>query len=304
MIDIHIATRDRPTELFGLLESIREQSSAEKFNIVILDDGGGTPIANYYFLQYMFNRLKCEGHNVVIIRNEIASGVSKARQTLVDWSLKNSKSKLFARIDDDSILECDYIFKLLKVIDNGYDVASGIVPHFGSPETIRDIKFVEPVIGYCELNDKGELIANYDDCSTHFTEEKILPSPHFRSCALFKREIFENGIDYNSRLSKNGFREEQILSFKIISKGYKIGIHTGAIAWHLATPSGGERDTMNLGAFNQQIFDETTKRIFEEKGDFIKSYYNNLGVIPIKKTNGELLKSINLVNKKEDIKLL
>ena len=302
-IDIHIANKDRPTELFGLLQSLRTQSY-QNFDVVILDDGSGTNIQSYYFLQYIINRMKCENHNVVIIRNDIPSGVSRARQQLIDWSLKNSKAELLCRIDDDSILDINYLDKLLEVIDTGYDVASGVVPHFGSPETKRDIKFVEPIIGYCQMNAEGSLIANFDDCGYTYTEEKILPSPHFRSCAMFKREIFENGISYDNRLSKNGFREEQWLSFLIISKGYKIGCNTGAIAWHQNTPSGGERDTMNLGAFNQQQFDIFVKRLFEEKGDFLAKYYKDIDVYPKRYTKGELLKSINLVNVKEDINLL
>src|SRR3990167_10000845 len=98
-IDIHIANKDRPTELFGLLQSLRTQSY-QNFDVVILDDGSGTNIQSYYFLQYIINRMKCENHNVVIIRNDIPSGVSRARQQLIDWSLKNSKAELLCRIDD------------------------------------------------------------------------------------------------------------------------------------------------------------------------------------------------------------
>lgn len=304
MIDIHICNKDRPTELALLLQSLMNQTYKE-FQIIILDDGSSTPISSYYFLQYLIQRIKINGNNVIIVRNEIPSGVSKARQQLVNWSLENSTSKYFARIDDDSICDKEYLHKLLLVIDEGYDIAGGVVPHIADINTKRNIKNVEPIIGYCELDDIGELIVNFDDCGTLFNEEKILPSPHFRSSALFKREVFENGVSYNNRLSKNGFREEQWISWLAILKGFKIGINTGAINWHLATPSGGERDTMNMTKFNQDRFEEFTKEIFLDKGDFLKDYYiNTLKVTPRKVSDLEKLKSTNLVSIKKEVGLI
>ncbi len=301
-IDIQICTRDRPTELYGLLQSLRTQT-IQKFDIYILDDGGKTSTSSYYFIQYIINRMQLEGHNVKLLRNEIPSGVSKARQILVDYSLKNTKSKLYCRIDDDTLLEPDYLEKLLFVINDGYDIASGVTTSISQPDWKRDIKYISPIIGYCELDKEGNIIFNGDDCGIDYIDNVILLSPHFRSCAMFKREVFEGGVDYSSRLSKNGFREEQIISFKAICKGFKIGVHTGANALHLMTPSGGERDTMNMTGFNEQIFRETTKKLFEEHGDFLDKYYKKyLGKNYKKPAKMEYLKSTNLNGLKPEIK--
>lgn len=300
---ITIATRDRPTELFGLLNSLRTQTY-KKFDILIIEDASGTSLQNYYFIPYTINRMVLEGHRIMLIRNEVNKGVSGVRQQAVEEGLKYPQYKYFLRIDDDSIAEPNYIEELFKVIAAGYDIASGVVPPFAHPEMKRDIKFVEPIIGECKLNDRGELIYNGDDCGGLFTEHKILPSHHFRSCAMFKREVFEAGVDYISRLSKNGFREEQLISFKAILKGFKIGCNTGAICWHLLTPSGGERDTMNLCQFNQQITDMTIKRMYEEHGDFISKYNKDIGIIPKERTKTEYLKASNLTYNKKDINIL
>lgn len=296
-ISIQIAVKDRPTELFGLLQSLRTQTY-QKFNVLILDDGSGTVLHNHYFLNHMISRLRFEGHDVKVIRNEIPSGVSKARQQLVDYSLKNGKEEYFLRLDDDVMIEPNYLELLLKVIDEGYDIASGITTPFANPDMKRDVKFVEPVIGDCRLLQSGELYINFDDCGHNYLQSKILPSCHFRSCALIKKKVFENGVNYNSRLSKNGFREEQILSFKALIKGFKIGVHTGANARHLMTPSGGERDTMNMTDFNQKIFEETTKKMYEEHGNFIEDYYKRLKIEPKVYTKEELKKETNLVSNK------
>jgi len=297
---IQIASRDRPTEVALLLQSLRTQTY-KQFNVIILDDGSKTPLANFYFIQYLIQRMTFEGNEVVIIRNDIPSGVSKARQFLVDWTLKNKrKEELLCRLDDDVIIERDYIQKLMEVIDKGYDIASGLTTPLSQPEWVRDVKYVSPVIGYCEFDNEGKLKFSGDDCGYGYDKPEILLSPHFRSCALYKKKIHEEGVDYDSRLSKNGFREEHIISFKAILKGFKIGVHTQANALHLMTPSGGERDTMNMQEFNQKIFEETIKRMFDEHGDFLTKYYkdNGIDIEQLKRSNMEYHKVSNLCNYK------
>lgn len=293
-IVIHIASKDRATEVALLLQSLRTQTFQD-FNILILEDGNNVSLTNFYFIQYLMQRLKIEGHNVKLIKNEISAGVSGARQQLVDYSMKYGDEELICRLDDDVILEPDYLEKLLEVIDKGYDIASGVTTPFVGPIIKRETKFVEPIIGYCELNDKGELIYNGDDCGYEYTEDKILLSPHFRSSALYKKKIHSLGVDYKSRLSKHGFREEQIFSFKAIINGFKIGVRTGANALHLMTPSGGERSTTNMTQFNQDIFEETVKKMFEDHGDFLAEYYKRNNVTPRKLDKDEYIKSNNLI---------
>jgi glycosyltransferase involved in cell wall biosynthesis len=290
---IHICTKDRPSEVAMLLQSLRTQTYQD-FDVLILEDGSTTPLQSYYFLPAIITLMKMEGHYVKVIRNEQPSGVSRARQQLVDYAMTNLPHKLYLRLDDDIICENNYIEELKKGLDSGYDLMSGLTVPFG-PIFKRDIKIVEPIIGYCEFDDKGELIANFDDCGTTYHQKKILPTTHFRSCALYKKELHNKGVDYNSRLSRNGFREEQIFSFKAIIKGFKLGVNTSAVNYHLLTPSGGERDTMNMTNFNQKVFEETTKRMFEDNGDFLKDYYKRIGVKPKVFTKEELIKASNLV---------
>ena len=297
-ISIHICSRDRATEVALLLQSLRTQSY-QQFNILILDDGSLVPLSNFYFIMYLINRLKYEGHDVKLIRNGMPSGVSNARQQLVDFTMENGSEELICRLDDDVIIEPDYLKKLLEVIEAGYDLASGITTPFVNPDMKRENKFVQPIIGRCVLNDKGELIMNMDDCGVEYLNDEIIPAHHFRSCALYKRELHEKGVNYKSRLSNNGFREEQIFSFKAILKGFKLGVHTKANARHLMTPSGGERDTMNMTEFNQEVFEKATKKMFEEHGDFLQDYNEKvLGHKLEAPTKEQLNSQMNLVSKK------
>lgn len=299
---IQIATKDRPTELALLLESLRHQTY-KNINVVVLDDGSTTPIMNYYFITYMIDRLQIEGIGVKVIRNNEPSGVSSARQQLVDYAMRNRKEKWYCRLDDDVVLNEDYFEKLWQVIDKGYDLATGITSAFRGPDAKREVRFVEPIINEVILDDKGVLLKNGDDCGVMYLEDKILPCHHFRSCALYKKELHDMGVDYKNRLSKNGFREEEIFSFKAILAGFKLGCHTGANALHLMTPSGGERDTMDKCGYNQQVFDETVKRMFEDNGNFIEKYNQKLLIIIKKHSDLELLNSSNLIYNKKEVSL-
>ena len=86
-IVINIATRDRPTEVALLLESLRNQTF-QNFDIYIHDDFSGTPVNSYHFLVCMINRLKLDGHKVRFERNAVNLGIPKMRQLMVDNTFK------------------------------------------------------------------------------------------------------------------------------------------------------------------------------------------------------------------------
>jgi len=280
-IDIHIATRDRPTELALLLESLRKQTYQE-FDVFILDDCGGTPLHTYHFLNCIIQRLKLEGHRVEMKRTPFNFGVSRARQELVDWSMKESENDLICRLDDDVVLEADYLEKLVETLKEGWDLVSGVTPPMLSTPLLRETKFVKPIINEVVLNDKGEFVKNCDDCGCIYIEDEVIPTHHFRSCALYKKDIHRAGVNYKSALSKHGFREEEILSFKIILAGFKMAVRTGAVVWHILCQSGGERfsNQQELIKLNEEILVDFTKEMYGKYGNFIEKYNKKLGLEP------------------------
>src|SRR5690348_10707711 len=120
-IEIQVLSCDRPSELGLLIGSLLNQTYKE-WNLNILDDCSGTPLQAYHFLNVLMHRCRDEGHAVNIIRNNTRLGVSKSRQKLVDFCLKETKGELFCRLDDDTIAKTDYLERLVKVIDSGYDL--------------------------------------------------------------------------------------------------------------------------------------------------------------------------------------
>jgi len=261
MIDIQICTRDRATELCLLLQSLRLQTMKD-FNIYILDDASGTPLTSFHFFNSLVGRLKHEGHGVEVMRNTASKGIARARQQLMDIVMKDSDSPFSCRLDDDVVLEPDYLERLLRVIKSGYDIASGVTPPVVAPLHRRPNKFVHPIINRIVLNEKGGFLMNMDDCGRGYMEDEILPAHHFRSNALIKREVHEK-VRYEDTLCEHSFREETFFSLRAHIKGYKIGIDTGAIAWHFAAPSGGERshkEVKEQSLLNQKLLNRWVKR--------------------------------------------
>ena len=266
---VMVCVRDRPTELAMLLTSLYTQTYKD-FDVYILDDQSGTPLQTYHFFNCIVNLFKMQGFKIYILRTDFPHGVSKARQRLVDEALKKDY-KYLCRIDDDVYLEPDFISRLIRVIETGYDLASGVTPPMAGPTFIRDPKFLT-IGNKVVLDNEGNYILNNDDFGMLYTDSKILPAHHFRSSALYKSEIHKK-VNYTpTKLSKHGFREEQIFSYKAQLEGYKIGVDTGAIAWHMQTPSGGERfpDSNDLIKFNEQILLDFTKEHKEQLNKIFK----------------------------------
>lgn len=287
LVDVHICYRDRPSELFGVLLSLYYQTY-KNFRILISDDASGTPLQTYHFLNCIIMRLILRGNKVIINRNDFGIGVSKNRQKLVDISVKDSLADYIMRVDDDVILESDFIERLLKVIDNGYDLASGVTPPVSQPILKREL--TPEILNRVILDNEGNYLFNGDDCGMLYYDDKIIPCHHFRSSALYKIKIHDKVNYLPTKLTKHGFREEMSFSYKCLMNGFKLGVDTGAIAWHQITPSGGERfaDSNELIKQNEEILKEFTK---EHKDELNKIF----GQPQIDKL--ELLKETNLAGK-------
>ena len=288
-IAVLICVKDRPTEISMNLLSLYNQTYKD-FDIYILDDQSGTPLESYHFFNCIINLLKCSNFKVYIKKTEYPHGVSKARQRIVDWALEKDY-KYFCRVDDDVVLEKDFIERLIKVIESGYDLASGVTPPMQSPLFKRDPKYIGDIINRVVLDNDGNYIFNGDDCGILYTDSKILTAHHFRSSALYKSEIHKKVNYLPTKLTKHGFREEQIFSYKMLMEGYKIGVDTKAIAWHQTTPSGGERfpESNELVAQNQKILVEFTK----ENKDKLNKIFGQPNL-----TKQELMKETNLARLK------
>ena len=268
---IHIATRDRWSELALLLQSLRTQT-VQDWDLIILDDQSGTPLTACHFLINLFNRIKLEGHKIKILRNPISFGCCYARNKCIDEDDFDNEYTL--RLDDDVIIEQKYIEKLKNVIElNNYDMASGVVPLLGQPELKRETRFINNIMNEHQLDKEGNLIMNKDESAYCYIETKVYPTHQFRTNCLYKSKINKK-VRYPDNLTTVAFREEGFFSFAAIIAGYTIGINTTAICWHLQTPSGGNRrqDYAECVKIDEQTWREWVKSKFEKHGNFLEKY--------------------------------
>jgi GT2 family glycosyltransferase len=276
-VDCMIVSKDRPSEIALLLQSLRTQKYLFR-DVYIMDDRSGVPYNQYHFINCIINQLKLDGHNVIIWRNEIPLGVTRLRQQVVEKILEYSDFEALLRLDDDNLLEPDYIERLVKCLEQGYDIASGLVPPCGFGQIKRETKFVKPFIADVRLNEKGEIVYFGDDCGHLYLEKEIIPSVNFRSMALIKREVHEK-VKYEDNLGFCSFREEQFFSFRALLEGFKICVNTGAVAFHLNCPSGGERTQNYYQGLqnNHELLNKKCQKWFKEKGDFLENYRRWIG---------------------------
>jgi len=286
---ILINVKERPSELGLLLQSLRTQTF-QKFDVMILDDCSTTPLFNYHFLNCVFNRLKQENHKLFIKKTTSSEGVSKARHKIVKFA-EEFDYEYYARVDDDVVLEPDYLERLFKVLEKGYDMASGVTVPMAQATLKRDPKFLNGIANRVILDEEGNYIMNGDDCGMEYTSSVILPAHHFRSCALYKSEVHKKVNYCPTSLCWHGFREEQIFSYKLLLAGYKIGVDTKAVNYHQMTDSGGERSTQTPenNNFNQAQLEKFTR---ENKDELRKLFPSD----PMP-TKLELQKSTNLLMK-------
>lgn len=266
-VSLHICTKDRPTELALLLQSLRTQIY-EDWDLLIIDESQN-PITNSGFLMKIINRIKLENHRVKIIHNKYSLGVCQARNMAIDNDTFNNK--FTARLDDDSILDDSCLKELYITLNTTkYDLVGGIILNISYPKIIRA---KTPKIINEHIIKNGKLIENKDECAFAYDKTKIVPTHQFRTYCMYNSKLHDN-IRYPTHLSNVGFREEGFFSFKAILNGYKLAINTRVVAWHMQCEIGGVRDEKysEKVASDDKLFREWIAKKYKQHGNFLTKY--------------------------------
>jgi len=296
-LTVCICAKDRSTELAMLLESLRHQTFKD-FNVVIVDgseapNGAPIDIRKYsHFINRAYNQLIQDGHWITYKR-ENNKGIARCR----NQARELANTEICLALDDDEVLEPDYIEKLYKVITSDEKIAAvgGVVPVYGQPTVKRKVESVKPIFNEIKLTNEGDFICSNcgevfksmkqnplvcANCKQHYLsgdsnylydKEEVIESHHLQSGYMFRKSAVEEVGGRATDKTFSAFREETELCMLLRLAGYKLITHTGAIAWHDHAPRGGARQqgpqkysknvVMDDGTFRKKI-----KKIVQEKG--------------------------------------
>jgi GT2 family glycosyltransferase len=272
---MHVCTNNRPTEVCLLLESLRKQT-IQNWDLILLDDGSKNPIQNDQVFQRLINRIRLEKHCVKVIRNNEKTGVCNARNKCIEED--DFDNKYVCRVDDDVVLEKDYLERLLNVIKLGYDMSSGITPPIFQPEIKRRTNSVKPIINEIEYDDKGNLLHLGDDCGYSYFDKEIIPAHHLRSCFMYKKEVTDEGLRYEKGISN--FREETFFCVRAMFEGFTMAVDTGAVVYHFISSTGGCRpDYKKFIQLDENTFKKFMNNMWHKDKKYLKKYNKKVEVI-------------------------
>lgn len=268
-VSLHVCSRDRFTELYGMLVSLYSQSFQD-WDLILIDESDQS-IASFKPLRDILTRFRLDGHGVKLIRHEGSQrqGICHARNAAIkadDWN------DVFIRIDDDTVCDKNYLKLLvdafLHLKEKGINVAAvgGTVPLFGDAITERNPEKVKPIFN--KITYKNERFEIGDDGGVTYESDDVIESHHLRSSFLFTREATAAVGGYTEMLgSVSGFREETDFGMKLRAAGYLLFTVPAAKAWHLHTPSGGVRSNPQAYApsvaLNEEFFQRKWKRLLK-----------------------------------------
>lgn len=259
-----------------LLTSLYYQTF-KNFDLIIVDGNKESPIRNQKYINDILLRFKLRGHGVKYIVEDVRKGISAARNLAVRESFP---SEFHCRIDDDSVLEPDYLEKLWNMITKKIvtpikmelvGIAGGIVPYYGAPSIYRNINVLGGL--FEKITYENGRIDVSDNGGFQWMPNRIMLSHHCRSSFAFRYSAWKkvNGFSEDMGGMISGFREETDFCIKVAYEGYKIMTDTGAIAWHIRSGTGGVKPETNNPMEYNQIYGEAVQ-INEEH--FQKKFMN------------------------------
>jgi len=215
LVWIVIPTRNRSYDLIECIQSIEKQTY-KNYKILIIDNNSEDDTLEKLHIIFPF---------LEIIHLEKNFGASYASNRGFDFVLKK-EAEYVLRLDSDTILDPDYLSKLMKgmmeIPDAG--IVSGTIYYFFQPETIW---FTGGNITKWDLNMRFlEKITNNFSSNQPNYEVDLVPSTGM----LISREVIEN---------LNGFDEDYLVYYedfdfclKTKKLGKKIYYLPGAKLWH------------------------------------------------------------------------
>ena len=235
-ITVCISTKDRYFSTLPLtLVAICNQTYKPK-HVLIFDDGEHKDLRSDPLYSQVFPLFDING-----IKWEVVFGEGKGQVLNHIKSVEIAKTPWIWRCDDDNVSEPNVLEELVKCIDDKIGAVGGLV--------IEPNKYITCSVASSKLEDI--YLGLNEQWFAHPVHE-IKEVDHLYSSFIYRREIAE----YCTELGPKGHREETLLTYSFIKKGYKNILNTKARTWHLKSPTGGIRSDNNVNDFvhDERIF--------------------------------------------------
>ena len=223
MIDVLIPTADRPDVIGLCLQSLGNQTI--KPNRVIVYDNGSVSIFSDYKNRMIWDILTEKGIQMRFLRDNKRSGLSRAREKLLHEVAGND----FMPLDDDALLEPNYIECLLSAWQAGYETKKFIGGLFLLPNN----EVGKPDFSakkHAGLHTLPEGIQEYQFAFFRYETELCIPIEYGGiSGVIFKNECQRTLLDALDGFPDNAPLEEFVQT-RNVGNGLLV---TKAICWHL-----------------------------------------------------------------------
>jgi len=236
-VSVIVPVYNRAKEVHRCIDALFNQTCLKNlFEIIIVDD-------------YSTDNLKevvCRYKDVKYVLNELEFGLPAAR----NMGLKEAKGEIVIFLDDDAIIEADYIVNVMKIFER-YGNVGGVTGKLNDAE-VHEAKqgifgaimaayakifgisgFFVNLEGIGKVHNTGFISANFEKV------EEIIEVQWLSGCNMCysKKAVEEVGL-FDNRYAGHAYYEDADFSYRVYKKGYKLYATPHALVEHLASPAG------------------------------------------------------------------
>jgi glycosyltransferase involved in cell wall biosynthesis len=234
-IEIGVPTRNRPSCLLLLLQSLRQQTCTN-WDLTVIDDNDEALLLDDIVFRRLLWLVEQEGHRWRVVRG-IRSGPQHAHNIV----LVSADHDLVLRIDDDLVPQPTFIECLLSTF-----------LHFGQMQAVGAVGGVFPLPHSSRLADH-EMTDEVRSATADYGPFEAVSQRHLHpggkpwlvhslySSFLYDRHAVEQSGGFPISFSRRGEKEETDTTVRLVFRGKSVIVAPQAVAWHLEAPSGGVR---------------------------------------------------------------
>ena len=225
-IDIVICIHNALSDVEKCLESVLK-NTMPPYNLILIDDGSDDETRD-------FLREFVECQPFLLLRNDTALGYTKA----ANIGLKNSKSKMVALLNSDTLVTQCWIEKLAACMSSNPDIGiAGPLSNTASWQSVPEI-----------MNSDGDWSENklpaqwsVDQYAESVADSapSAYPIVGFLNgfCLLIKREVLDQVGLFDEKIFAAGYGEENDFCLRVQEHGWKLAIANNAYVFHSQSKS-------------------------------------------------------------------